>query len=103
MVKTKEEAVSILKEIFKIIKLDFDIKEAYLFGSFATGTNDESSDIDAGVVIKEDLDFSDKLKIFSKAQEKNNLVELFAFSEKDFEIVSSDIIHEIKNRGIRVL
>ncbi|MCK5568922.1 MAG: hypothetical protein KAJ15_04345, partial [Spirochaetes bacterium] len=67
------------------------------------GTNDENSDIDAGVVLNHDIDFNEKLKIFSKAQELNNIVELFAFSEKDFDIVSSDIIYEIKNKGIKVL
>ena len=103
MAKTKEEAVFILKQILEEMKSEFDIKEAYLFGSFAYGTNDENSDIDAGVVLNHDIDFNEKLKIFSKAQELNNIVELFAFSEKDFDIVSSDIIYEIKNKGIKVL
>ena len=103
MAKTKEEAVFILKQILEKMKSEFDIKEAYLFGSFAYGTNDENSDIDAGVVLNHDIDFNEKLKIFSKAQELNNIVELFAFSEKDFDIVSSDIIYVIKNKGIKVL
>ena len=103
MAKTKEEAVFILKQILEEMKSEFDIKEAYLFGSFACGTNDENSDIDAGVVLNHDIDFNEKLKIFSKAQELNNIVELLAFSEKDFDIVSSDIIYEIKNNGIKVL
>ncbi len=103
MAKTKEEAVFILKQILEEMKSEFDIKEAYLFGSFAYGTNDENSDIDAGVVLNHDIDFNEKLKIFSKAQELNNIVELLAFSEKDFDIVSSDIIYEIKNKGIKVL
>ena len=103
MAKTKEEAVFILKQILEEMKSEFDIKEAYLFGSFAYGTNDENSDIDAGVVLNHDIDFNEKLKIFSKAQELNNIVELFAFSEKDFDIVSSDIIYVIKNKGIKVL
>ena len=103
MAKTKEEAVFILKQILEKMKSEFDIKEAYLFGSFAYGTNDENSDIDAGVVLNHDIDFNEKLKIFSKAQELNNIVELLAFSEKDFDIVSSDIIYEIKNKGIKVL
>ncbi len=103
MAKTKEEAVFILKQILEEMKSEFDIKEAYLFGSFAYGTNDENSDIDAGVVLNHDIDFNEKLKIFSKAQELNNIVALFAFSEKDFDIVSSDIIYEIKNKGIKVL
>ena len=103
MAKTKEEAVFILKQILEEMKSEFDIKEAYLFGSFAYGTNDENSDIDAGVVLNHDIDFNEKLKIFSKAQELNNIVELFEFYEKDFDIVSSDIIYVIKNKGIKVL
>jgi len=103
MVKTKEEAVSLVKRIVNELKGEIEISQVYLFGSYVNGSSNEESDIDVGLIIKDDIDFDDKLKLFSKVQKMNSFVELFIFSEKDFNIVSSDIVYEIKNKGIRVI
>jgi len=102
VVKTKEEAISLVKKVLNGLIHEFEIKQAYLFGSYVYGANNEDSDIDVGVIVKDDINFDDKLKLFSKVQKLNSLVELFVFSEKDFDIVSSDIVYEIKNKGIKV-
>jgi len=103
MVKTKEEAVSLVKRIVNELKDEFEIMQVYLFGSYVNGVSNENSDIDVGLIVKDDIDFDDKLKLFSKVQKMNCYVELLVFSEKDFNVVSSDIVYEIKNKGIRVI
>lgn len=64
------------KEMIKRIKLckeylieTFNIKKLYLFGSFAKGTNNESSDIDFLVILEEDLINIERLEQISLLKE----------------------------------
>jgi predicted nucleotidyltransferase len=103
LVKTKEETISIVNNIIKELRKEYAIKHVYLFGSVIRENFNNSSDIDIGVIVDGEVTFEDKLRIFSKVRRINPIVEVFVCSKKDFDIVSSDIVAEIKQNGIRII
>lgn len=66
---SKTEVIKKIK-LYKEYLIDtFNIKQLYLFGSFAKGTNNESSDIDFLVILEEDLINIERLEQISLLKE----------------------------------
>ena len=54
-----ESAVDIAKKYISSLPAELDVRRAYIFGSFAKGTQREESDIDIAVVFGHMDDFSE--------------------------------------------
>lgn len=74
----KNEIIKRIKLIKNNLIVKFNIRKLYLFGSFAKGTNNESSDIDFLVILEEDLINIERLEQISLLKEY--LSELFECS-----------------------
>lgn len=66
---TKDKIIKKIKDIKDDLIVKFDIRKLYLFGSFAKGTNNESSDIDFLVILEEDLINIERLEQISLLKE----------------------------------
>ena len=80
------------------------IKDAILFGSYATGKQNELSDIDLAIVSDEfeGIRFKDKSKIRKITISISSDLEVLPFNTNDF-IPSNPFVKEILDTGIRVI
>ncbi len=69
--KTKEQLISEIKSITPVLKNSYNVKKLYLYGSYAKNTNNVQSDVDLLVI------YNKNLLNFEKAQNINNILELF--------------------------
>ena len=81
------EIIKKLKLFIKDAKKYANIKDAYLYGSYATNTNKPDSDIDIAL-ITDNLDFKSKFYLQSKllfiASKFDNRIEPFLINKNDF-------------------
>jgi len=90
MALSKDEVIKIASGFLEIIRREHDVRQAYLFGSFAKGTVRDYSDVDLAIVLGS-LDRSEKspyhedFMIFHKAQEYNSLLEVVCFTQGEFD------------------
>jgi predicted nucleotidyltransferase len=70
----KKSTLNVLKTEKPVLEKDFFVEQLGLFGSFVSGTNSETSDIDIGYVIKKghSLGFDEKHKLTVYLKEKLN-------------------------------
>ena len=83
------------------IKEIYHIDHVYLYGSYATGTQDEWSDLDIAVVLDEPESHSKE--IFHLGKEYDSDFEAFGFTKEDFDHSRLPIIPEIKQKGILII
>ena len=76
-----ESAVNIAKEYLSSLPPEMDVKRAYLFGSYAKGTQREESDIDIIVILNKTgfpKDYNEKMEnhraVIGRGMYKNYLV-----------------------------
>lgn len=85
---------------FLINEKKYDIKKAYLFGSYAKETQRTESDIDIAVVIKDVNDIIDlQIQLLFLRRNFSVDIEPHPISEKDFTI-SNPLAYEIMQTGI---
>lgn len=95
ILKSVEEYI---KEIFK----HYNIKEVYLFGSYAEGTNHEDSDIDVAIIINSDNNVFDLMvELMMLTQNIDLRIEPHPIKAKDFE-EGNPFVQEIIDTGIKV-
>jgi len=102
MDKNKEEIFSLIDDFVKILAVSFTVNGVYLFGSHAVAVAGDESDIDLCVVLGEEVTAGKKLSIFSLAQSISPLIETMVVNEQEYFLNSSDIICEVKDKGVRV-
>jgi uncharacterized protein len=97
----------ILRKVRQTIRLlrdnSISIKEAYLFGSYASGSENEWSDIDLALV---SVDFSDdrykeRLRIMKIINSIDNRIEPAPYNPEQF-TETDPLVWEIKNHGIEI-
>jgi len=108
MALSKDEVIEIVRDFLNVAGKRHDIREAYIFGSLATGRAKESSDIDLAVVlgsirITEKSPFGEDFEIFHEAQQYNSLLEVVCFLKDDFDKNGGALIKRIKKEGIKVI
>ena len=91
-------------EFAKLVKKNMQVKQIYLFGSYAKKTNHIDSDIDIAVVSD---DFSknkmdNMLKLMRLRREVDAMIEPHPFLSKDFKKTDS-LVNEIIKTGIRLI
>ena len=90
----------------KIASKAHAIRSAYLFGSYATGTQKDYSDIDIAVVLAQAACTTEYLeesfRIFHAAQEYDSLLEIICFKQDEFENDGGAIVSLVKKEGIKI-
>jgi uncharacterized protein len=105
MVITKDNLINELKDILFRINKTHNIREAYLFGSYAKGNPKQYSDIDIAIVLSKTNDssnYDESFEIFHEMQKCNSLLEPLCFFQDKF-IDEDDLVRNIKKEGIRLL
>ena len=108
MALSKDEVVKIAKEFIERLRQTHDVRQAYLFGSFAKGMAKDYSDVDLAIVLgcldmSEESPFDEKFKIFHEAQEYNSLLEVVWFGQEEFDRDGGALVRLIKKEGIKLV
>lgn len=108
MALSKDEVIKIAKGFLDLLRQKHDVREAYLFGSFAKGMEKDYSDVDLAVVLGSldtslDPPFDEKFKIFHEAQKYNSLLEVVCFLKEEFDRNGGALVKLIKKEGIRLI
>lgn len=81
------------------VKLNFDYIKIILFGSYARGNNNEDSDIDIAVVLKDYDNVLDmQLELMRLRRKIDSRIEPHPFRESEFEL-SNPLVNEIMKYG----
>jgi len=108
MALSKDEVIKIAKEFIERLRQTHDVRQAYLFGSFAKGTAKDYSDVDLAIVLGS-LDISgeshlgEDFVIFHEAQKYNSLLEIVCFVQEEFDRDGGALVRLIKKEGIRLV
>ena len=99
----KESAIKLSQNyLIKVRGNDIDISEAWLFGSFAKGNNNENSDIDLAIVLsKNNRTFDTEVKLMTLRTGEETLIEPHPFNQDEFEI-NSPMVYQILQSGLRI-
>jgi predicted nucleotidyltransferase len=96
------------KEFLDRVRRKYDVRDAYLFGSFAKGTPAEYSDVDLAIVLGgssrfEESLFDEQFMIFHEAQEFNSRLEVVCFPKEEFDQDGGALARWVKKEGIKLL
>ncbi len=98
----KENALEIAKTYIDSLKHRYDIHSALLFGSYAKGTNNDDSDIDIAIILRQVNDIIDTQIDLMKLRRKIDLrIEPHPFNYCDF-TRSNPVVNEILKFGINI-
>jgi len=108
MVLSKDEVIKIANGFLQRIRAKHDVRQAYLFGSFAKGMIKDYSDVDLAVVLGsvdkfEDSPFDEGFRIFHEAQKYNSLLEVVCFVQEEFDHEGGALVKQIKKEGIKLI
>jgi predicted nucleotidyltransferase len=100
----KEKAALIAREYVEFIRKKApNIKNAYIFGSFAKGTDREDSDIDLAIIFKNLTDpFDMQVRLMKLRRQFDTRIEPHPFRESDFRM-SNPLAHEIMKSGLEII
>jgi predicted nucleotidyltransferase len=107
MALSKDEIIKIANGFLKVIRKKHDVRQAYLFGSFAKGMAKDYSDVDIAIVLgtlasSEESPFDEDFEISHEAQKYNSLLEVVCFVQDEFDQDGTTIVKKIKKEGIRL-
>jgi predicted nucleotidyltransferase len=103
---SRDQIISDLKGLLLELKKDHDIREAYLFGSYARGNPGEHSDIDVAVVLgafRDGSPLDERFEIFHWVQGRNSFIEVVCLTEDEFRAGEITLVRHIKREGIRII
>ncbi len=106
MALTKNEIIADVKNLLLKLRKRYDIKEAYLFGSYARGNPKEYSDVDIALVLgsfRDGSPFDETFEIFHEVQRYNSLFEVVCLREEEFSKEDTTLSRHIKREGIKIL
>jgi predicted nucleotidyltransferase len=108
MALSKDEVIQMAREFLDRVRRKYDVRDAYLFGSFAKGTPAEYSDVDLAIVLGgssrlEESLFDDQFMIFHEAQEFNSRLEVVCFPQEEFDQDGGALVQRVKKEGIKLL
>lgn len=98
-----QRVIETVNQYIMIIPKDLGLKKAYLFGSFAKGSEKEESDIDIALVLENMPDFFYTQKQLMKLRRKIDLrIEPHPIKEQDFNSLNP-FAYEIEKTGIEII
>jgi predicted nucleotidyltransferase len=99
----KDDAIALSRQYLKKVRQhNFDVLDAWLFGSYAKGTYNEDSDIDIALVLPDNVvsfDTDVQLMVLRKGAE--TIIEPHTYRKNDF-IADTPVTAEIKKYGFRI-
>ena len=100
----EKKAHNIVKKYVKfLMKNNFNIETAYIFGSYAKGYFNEDSDIDLAVVFKELPDsFDMQVQLLKLRRKFDTRIEPHPFRASDF-ISANPLASEILSTGLQIV
>lgn len=107
MALSKDEVIKIADDFLELIRKKHDVRQAYLFGSFAKGIAKDYSDVDIAIVLgtlasSEESPFDEDFEIFHEAQKYNSLLEVVCFVQDEFDQDGTTLVKKIKKEGMRL-
>jgi predicted nucleotidyltransferase len=86
MALSKDEVIKIAIGFLDLIRKNYDVRQAYLFGSFAKGVAKDYSDVDLAIIlgsqeVSGESPFDEKFKIFHEGQKYNSLLEVVCLGQ----------------------
>ena len=97
-----QSVIETAQRFIRQIPAAMDLKKAFLFGSFASGTENENSDIDIAVVIGNMDDFfSVQMQLMRLRRTIDLRIEPHPIWEKDFNS-QNPLAYEIQKNGIEI-
>jgi predicted nucleotidyltransferase len=80
------DALAISKKYLSRLKSELDFSEAWLFGSYAKGSQHENSDIDLAIVTNNNapVSFETEVKLMTLRRNEETLIDPHVFSKQDF-------------------
>lgn len=107
MALSKDEVIKMAKLFLDSLRQRHDVRQAYLFGSFARGMEREYSDVDLAIVLgtfdkSKDAPFGEDFEIFHEAQQYDSRLEVVCFAQEEFNLDNAAIIRHIKKEGIKL-
>lgn len=85
-------------------KQGISIKNAYLFGSWAKGTEHKDSDIDLAIISPAFRTWETKTNKLSRAMRMDfSMIESHGFHPKQFDPRTNPVAYEIKKYGIKII
>jgi predicted nucleotidyltransferase len=108
MALPKDQVIEIAKGFLETLRKTHDVRQAYLFGSYAKGSARDYSDVDLAIVlgtlrVSEESPFDEPFKIFHAAQKYNSLLEVVCFVQEEFDKDGGALVRLIKKEGIRLV
>ncbi len=108
MAMSKDEVIQMAKKFLDQVRGKYDVRDAYLFGSFAKGTPADYSDVDLAIILGgppglEQSLFDESFMIFHEAQEFNSRLEVVCFPQEEFDQDGGALARQIKKEGIKLL
>lgn len=108
MALSKNEVIKIVNGFLEILRREHDVRQVYLFGSFAKGMAKDYSDVDLAIVLgsldlSEESPFNEAFKVFHEAQKYNSLLEVVCFAQEEFDKDGGALVKQIKKEGIRLV
>ena len=99
----KRNAIKTVKQyLARLIKNDFDIKAAYIFGSFAKENYHRDSDVDLAIVLHNlSNSFDIEVKSMILRRKNETIIEPHLFDQKEFNS-SNPFSNEILKTGIEI-
>jgi len=90
------------KYLFRLLDNEFNIKNAYIFGSYAKGNYHKDSDIDLAIVLnKLSNSFDMEVKSMILRRKNETIVEPHLFDQNEF-TSSNPFANEILKNGIKI-
>ena len=94
--------LEIVKKYVNEISKIFNVKEVYIFGSYAKGTSNEDSDIDVAIVLDSEENTIDiMVELMMLTRNIDLRIEPHPIKENDFE-EGNPFVEEIKLTGLKV-
>jgi predicted nucleotidyltransferase len=98
----KNHALNLARQYASLIKINYDCKQIFLFGSYTKDAYHDESDIDVAVILREFENQIDiQLELMRLRRKIDSRIEPHPFREKDFNI-SNPVVNEILKYGQRI-
>lgn len=100
--KINIDILNIVNKYIEAISKIYEIKEVYLFGSYAKGTYTDDSDIDIAVVLDGEFDKIDLMvELMMMTKNVDLRIEPHPINEQEFQ-EGNPFVDEIKSTGLKV-
>ena len=98
----KADAINLAEKYAVAVKANFDYSRMILFGSYAKGNQNEDSDIDIAIILKDFTNVVDmQFQLMKLRRNIDSRIEPHPFRECDF-ILSSPMVNEILKYGSEI-